>query len=382
MFLKQEKYLDEKPPRAIQFRSAEYTLELGRYIKPYEKAMYETVLGPSGTPVFAKSRNAEERAQLCIDKWGHFKNPICYQIDYSKFDAHVTPAHLRSQHKAYAAAFGNDPYLLWLLSLQIKNLGYTKHGQRYISNGRRMSGDIDTGCGNSKINYDVLRKIFPEADYLIDGDDCLVFCEKGTNCPSGAFGFTFKSKLFTELSGLMFCSSRLMLTVGRFVRDYREVISKHSHTYRNIPGAEARLLASIGMCELALGAGVPILQEFGLLLAASSDKLLADWELDYKLQGLVPRVLEVSDEARLEFYNIFEMLPSEQLAFETSLFTPHSVIRLLHGSNTTWKRERTVIGVLGSAQGPLFRLTSSRQLRQPVEEHPPAPKSSWDWETF
>lgn len=384
LFLKNEKILDPgKPPRAIQYRSPEYNLELSRYLAPFERAMYE-FSETNKYPCFAKGKTAYQRGLLLELKFDKFVNPYIYQVDYSKFDAHVTVDHLKAEHDCYLRAYDGDRYLAWLLKLQLRNYGRSSNGIRYIVDGKRMSGDVNTGLGNSLINFLVLRQVAPSAEYLIDGDDCLVISDKPIEFSSD-YGFDFKVCLHRQLLGVKFCSSYYLPTLGRFIRDPYVIISKHSHTIRKLIGqANAGLLRAIGECELACCTGVPMIQDFALLLISCAPKALFDPELLFKAAGLPVQISPILDETRVEFYMVFGYEPYYQVAFEQSLKTPQSeVLPLFHVAGSTGSTIRQCEEQ--EERGPHGHLTVAHewlayrdQLDASATRQPPKPPLYWE----
>lgn len=337
LMLKQEKVFDlNKPPRAIQYRRTEYNIALAAYLFPYEHALYHHDDGRY--PSFAKSYNLEDRAKLIQLKWNKFMKPIVYQMDYSKFDSHVTEQHLKCEHAMYLDAYGGDRHLAWLLKQQLTNIGITKHGTRYVTKGKRMSGDMNTGLGNSLINYLVLRRMTEHAEYFIDGDDCLLITESRTkvdfNVPR-QYGFELKVKTTDKLSGVSFCSTNLMVSTCMMVREPEIVVSKHATTFRRLhPDSYRRLLRSIGECEVAVNRGVPVMQAFGLKLMTAHSRALYDPECEMKRMKMPVTLNKVTLQARLEYADIFPDWPvHRQISFERSIFTPDGEINLEYNGN-------------------------------------------------
>lgn len=175
-FVKYEKYdAPEKVPRLIQGRSTKFTMHLAKYLVPIEHAVYRfRDKCNSGLRCFAKGRNANQRARdiLALDR---FPKSAWLEIDHSRFDSRVSAKHLRLTHLLYNS-FIDDGEMKTLLSWQINNVGFSHFGLFYRCVGRRMSGDIDTGLGNSLLNYTILRYVMEgiPANIYLDGDDSVV----------------------------------------------------------------------------------------------------------------------------------------------------------------------------------------------------------------
>merc|ERR1711982_285948 len=109
-------------------------------------------------------------------------------------------------HRVYKALVGKSHELSWLLRETLVNSGKTKHGILYKIIANRMSGDMDTGIGNSLLAFllvwTVMRQLrLRKWDLLCDGDDILVFTDifiaKDTWIASGAeLGFDWKLRAF------------------------------------------------------------------------------------------------------------------------------------------------------------------------------------------
>lgn len=303
MFVKPDRYptgdCPNKDPRAIQFRRPQFNLAFSCYIKPYEKALYSTLhMGTvSRTRVIAKGLNNVQRAELLLHKIDHFVRPCFILIDHSRFDSTINTTHLRTTHKRYFRAFKSGT-LARLLKEQKQATGYTKSGIKYKVTGTRMSGDADTGCGNSMINADCIYGFLllcgiKKYDYILDGDDAVIVIEK-KDLPRadpqwfGKLGFRTKYSVAHDLADVEFCQSKLILTdPPTFSRNPARAISHASVMRRRIANKTIpEWIAGVGECERSTNLGVPILQAFGTQLAAMSPKRYFDPDLAYRLQNV------------------------------------------------------------------------------------------------
>ncbi|APG76587.1 hypothetical protein 2 [Wenling tombus-like virus 2] len=383
MFIKQEKVLDpQKPPRAIQYRTAEYNLMLGQYLKPIEKALY-MYRDSHGLPVFAKGYNVNERAWIVKDKYELFDDPVIYQVDFSKFDAHVTKQHLEAEHAVYLKAFPGSHTLSYLLKQQLANNGITQNGIKYHTNGKRMSGDLNTGLGNSIIHHLLAMQVAPKFVYFIDGDDGLWVGPRSAHIDLmlvRRFGFDLKIDKQDSLSGTSFCSTRLMLSTMKFVRPPWVILSKHAMTYRNLPpNKNAQLLRAIGECELACNSGIPVIQEFAKRLMTLSDKPLYDPELAWKRQNLESKEALITDEARIEYASIFDMSIAEQVCLESAFQTPSSEVQIHYGDSSK-RAPSTSPG--DSSSCPQRPESCETGIQLDESSAPTATEPTWDWQAF
>lgn len=347
-FIKAEKIFELKDPRLIQARSARYNYELANYLKPIEHTLYNIKgtkqlrhLLPAGR-LIAKGCNMQRRALMIKKKMQRFTDPVVVSLDASRFDAHVTDM-LRVEHHIYQR-YWKDPHLQKLLNWQYHNRGRTSTGVRYRLRGSRMSGDMNTALGNCLISIIVLANIMRRLgvkpshwDMLCDGDDVLLFANKGT-VDLGALvqhylehGFVMKTENITSTyHKVLFCQGHPIDTpLGpRMVALPERVLSRSLVGVRH--WAEAayvpKYLALIGYCELALNMGVPILQEFACLVLNWGSVLpkrlqptgrLVKAMREEREHPILP--LPITDEARHSFWEATGIDPVEQRSYECAL---------------------------------------------------------------
>lgn len=272
---------DNPDPRIIQARNSRYTLELKTYLKPIEERFY-SYKSPNGLRAIAKTHNLHDKARLMWRKWQTFTNPVVVSLDCSRWDKHVSLELLKQEHQFYLDAHGGDTHLKMLLDWQLQNVGFSSKGIMYKVRGNRCSGDMNTAIGNCILMSMILESYFEGKnvhwDYCDDGDDCLVFIEQSdehvlAGLPDHYMKFGHKLKLenrATHFECINFCQAHAIVTADgrKLVRDWASVMTKSlfGTRYYNEPLVLPRLLKQIGLCELAINVGVPILQEFALSL--------------------------------------------------------------------------------------------------------------------
>lgn len=348
-FIKAEKIFELKDPRMIQARSARYNYALGNYLKPIEHYLYNL----KGTGILskflpshrliAKGCNMQRRAHLIKTKMQRFKRPLVISLDASRFDAHVTDM-LEVEHLIYKR-YWKSPELQRILDWQVRNRGRTSTGVRYTLRASRMSGDMNTALGNCLISIIMLANIMrilkmkPHRwDMLCDGDDVLLIIDETDRSiieqlPEMYLQHGFVIKLENQTSDLhevTFCQSKPIETLeGLTMVGYpRRVLSrslvgvKHWSEPKFIP----KYLALIGYCELALNMGVPILQEFALMVLSWGSTLPQNLQMTGRLIKALReekvrtiRPLPITPEARYSFEVAFGIPPEEQRACEQAL---------------------------------------------------------------
>lgn len=285
MFIKADKVdhcgLEAKKPRAIQGRNPRYNLELATHMKPIEHALMSWKglrRGVVRTRVFAKGLDAKGRASLIIKKTRAFARPCVVSLDAHSMDASVLPVHLECNDACYLAMCPGSGFER-LLSWRKVNIGRTSHGIRYSLRGNRMSGDLDTGIGNSLISYVYISAAMRylglrKWDILCDGDDVLLFMDGRASmvdlkaaCLRYGFdvdGDVVEIKSEEDLCHVEFCRSRIVWTPRghTLCRNPARALACFgvSHRFASVPLAVyRRYLKGCAMCESHASWDLPLL---------------------------------------------------------------------------------------------------------------------------
>lgn len=348
VFVKAEKVnlskKEDPVPRAIQPRSPRYILELGRYLKKFEKQLVIGFKRLFGYAVILKGMNASEVGTAMKDNWDAFDDPAAVGLDASRFDQHVSVEALLFEHALYNAVF-RSKRLAWLLRMQLKNRGIGRaSGQRldYTIDGCRMSGDINTGMGNcylmSMIVIGYCETLGIKWRLANNGDDCVVFVERrdlprlnGISKWFLDFGFTLtiEEPVFC-LEQVVFCQAQPVLTSTgwRMTRDPRTAMSKDCVSLLGWDN-EAQFshwAYAIGTCGLALTLGVPVWEQWYrrlLRLGAENGGALdrvCDSGMGYMSRGVIGG--KVDSQCRVSFYKAFGITPDLQEALELEYTFP------------------------------------------------------------
>lgn len=265
-------------PRMIQARGPRFNLLMAAYMHPLEKSVY-SLKDKHGLRIFSKGLNSFQKALLIEDKFACLRHPVCYSLDASRFDKHVSLDLLREEHRFYQLMYRGDAELRVLCRLQEKNKCRVSNGTKYTVRGGRMSGDMNTAIGNCLLMYAMLQAVASSLGFepliVDDGDDCLMFVEaeqtplfeREINREFLKFGMTIKlENRACRPSDVIFCQSRIIH--HRMVRDWRKVLSHGTAGVKhwNDPKLVRPMMTAVGYCELACNPGIPILQEYALAL--------------------------------------------------------------------------------------------------------------------
>lgn len=345
-FVKAEKVnLTAKPdpvPRVIQPRSARYNVEVGRYLKLFEKSLLVAFTREWGYPVVLKGMNAEEIGGWFARHWSEFDQPVAVGLDASRFDQHVSRAALEWEHSIYNSHFRSSE-LAGLLRMQLVNRGVARidgHRIDYTVEGCRMSGDINTGMGNCLIMSSIVIA-YCEAqgiDFRLanNGDDCVVFLDgrdlsrlAGLDSWFLDFGFTLtrEAPCFT-LEEVEFCQFRPVRREQGWIM-VRNPLTAMSKDCVSLVGWDSEVefrswLTSVAKCGGSLTSGVPVWSRWyaALLRCGEGVNIMGVQErvmeagMAYWSAGVT--TAEVTPEARYSFYLAFGITPDEQVALEES----------------------------------------------------------------
>jgi hypothetical protein len=304
-FVKAEKLnLDIKSdpvPRVIQPRNPRFNVEVGKFLRPLEERMYEAIDDLFDAPTIMSPYNAFTQAKHLRDKWDSFCDPVCIGLDASRFDQHVSKEALEFEHSIYNHIY-RSPFLAMLLKMQIRNTGFAKASDgwfRYLKEGSRMSGDMNTSMGN-KILMCLMSLAYLQTKpfkcrFVNNGDDCLVFTErKNLHLLNDledyfiGFGFNIKrEKPVAEFEQVEFCQTKPVKSNGvwRMVRNVNTCLSKDVTCLNLGHNVESyrKVLRDIGKCGLATAADIPVLGAFYTMLVrfGMDGKHEREWSSEY-----------------------------------------------------------------------------------------------------
>lgn len=333
-------------PRVIQPRSSRFNVEVGRYLKLFEKELFAGFKRLFGYSVVVKGMNAQQVGALFAEHWDRYKDPVGVGLDASRFDQHVSVDALRFEHSVYNAVF-HSPELARLLRMQLHNRGIARVGGYrldYTVEGCRMSGDMNTGMGNCLLMSLILIAYCEQhgIDCRVanNGDDCVAFLERrdlpklcGLDQWYLDFGFTLTREAPVDvLEKVEFCQAQPVQCANgwRMVRNPHTAMSKDMVSLLGwSQESEIRdWAAAISSCGVALTAGVPVWEQWyrsvGTIGLGSSSAGVTERVRECGMYHLSKGVTacEVDDVSRASFWRAFGISPDMQVHLEEEYRRP------------------------------------------------------------
>lgn len=343
-------------PRMIQARDPRYNLNLARFLRGIEHEVYS--ICRDGLPLIVKCKNPRERADVIMQRWRQFRDPVCFSLDCSRWDKHISLDMLKVEHDFYRAWYPGEVELDRLLKMQERNFCTTSNGVKYTVAGGRMSGDMNTALGNCALMVGMVSaamKNLGVKDYAMidDGDDVLVLVERSMfrllseRLPGEYLKYGQELKIENvayHVQDVVFCQGKPTWNGSEWVmaRNWRKVLSQSccGTKHWNDPFMVRPMLGLLGDCENAIHGGIPILQTFATKLRELSGGARArighlDSSYQYRLASYrIDDVLDlqarpITDEARYQFEVTWGVDPSTQLGIEAAIQTwnPHEFYR-------------------------------------------------------
>nr|WRQ65481.1 RNA-dependent RNA polymerase [Tolivirales sp.] len=328
-----------KAPRAIQFRHPIFMLEQARFTKPVEKWFYNQrdewntrIVGKSDP--FTIAREIKNKAQC-------FQDPVFLLLDASKFDSCVDVKWLKYCTEIYRCLFGKrwSRKINYLWSKTYVNRGFTRKGVQFKTWGTRMSGDMDTGLGNSIIMWTMLKGFLRHAgvkgSILVNGDDSVVVIERRNlnKCKDMSYftrnGFNMKFEIAMDESEVEFCQARILDTDygPTMARRPDRVMGRTSYRTKRVKASDTwAFINTLGKCERAASWGVPIASALAtkMIQAANTTRVVAlsPWLMEHYVN--MQRWWKngeptISLQVRNDFESIWGISVAEQLKIEQSI---------------------------------------------------------------
>jgi hypothetical protein len=354
-------------PRAIQFRNPLFLAHFMRYYKPYEHAFYHGryVFNTCQKFTCAKGFNPHQRAQYIEQLVSELDNCHVIDLDGSAFDGHVCPTALDTERLFFTSAVrhwrdSDRSYAASFLAAQVVNRCWCRAPDgtvRYTVRGNRMSGDLNTGCGNSTLQslyiaycMELLNIDDSRWRMFVDGDDALLFvagscaAEVAAALPKLFSHFNQEVKIggchpvdSENLEPIEFCQARMVRVAGswRLVRNPYKVINCYSRTFRWSQNEYLmrRYFATIAPPEMIINNGVPVLHKYFESVYNLSDgaKELPSVARNYWRRNAVGDAFceSVDESTRLSFAMAFGISPEEQVWIEQCIGTERDGIKYI-----------------------------------------------------
>lgn len=371
-FLKVEKLLkdpEDTHPRVIACIEPNFpvlSLQFGRFTKVTEMKLKSiTDWGedfPPG-PLFVKGLNSVERAKRWENAFFELRDygvVICVVLDGKRWDSHIHKPLIDLMRDMIQKVCIDDEGMLRNI------IRWMKKDRRLVSRMKGVnlkavfknmvfSGDPDTALGNMILMVAIITTALnhfgvdmSRVRYLNDGDDHGMLCAKSEiNKVQAAiewcvgFGVELKIEdLFElhtpeDLALIEHCQAHPIrvgegaFVVRRMIRHLKKVMSNALMTLKPDPGLT--ILCATGWAELLLNAGVPVLQNFALMLVRiagerrhielqENDELYHRVVLELRRLGLKSiyeaKPQPILDVSRFDFAEAFGVSVVEQLAME------------------------------------------------------------------
>lgn len=338
----------EAVARLISPRSPRYNVEVGRFLKPIEHAVYHGLdelfarrCRTKGVPVtVAKGLNFKQRAVILRRKWTRFRKPVAISFDASRWDQHTRQEALTTEHMVYNLIYRSKELaqlLRWQLHTRMKIS--TPDGRIKVDMPAcRCSGDMNTSLGNVLLMCLLmsccLAEIGVEYEFTDDGDDCVIICEEEdrdavlAHVPAWFFarGYTLRLEgVASVFEKIAFCQTQPVFDGEEWtmIRDPRVALAKDSVFTGPLNGKyPLQYMAAVAQCGEAIAGGMPVWNAFYQRWAQLSIGVKPSHapELDTGMlqnsRGMRRYFGKVSDAARESFWKAFDIQPAAQLVME------------------------------------------------------------------
>jgi hypothetical protein len=360
--------------RLITSPSPEYGLELGRYLVPYEKKLYQAIdkVFDLGHPVILKGYNAKQQARFIRYPWKLMKDPVCVMADAKRFDQHVSNLAKAFENGVYLEAFDNptdSSYLAELLEHQNCTDIRFRCSEGVLTFSKiqgRDSGTMNTSTGNNLLSAAMaysFRVAFNLTFHVfINGDDIIFIMERSElSCFVTHFkpwyldfGFTMEVEMPVDIfECIVFCQTQPVYVGPELddyimVRDPTTAMSKDviSITPLNNAKDKRTWLRAVGMGGIALTGGIPMFQSFYQAFVRNSTGDVnkrppqhMSWWVANLAKDMRRRVSPISDRTRDSFFLAFGINASRQRQYE--LYFDTFQIKL--NEEMTYEQERRLL---------------------------------------
>lgn len=357
---------DEKT-RAIQFRHPQMQSRMQRWYKVFEHTAHEVSANHWQPRTCAKGRSPYRRMLDLLWMVNFLADCHVVALDGSAWDAHIGVPALKMEWDAYLTCLHRAGYPGWVISDAIIQRRYQLKNKcrarcvdgtiKYRVDGNRMSGDVNTGAGNSFLNQVYLKSAMrhlniPDGQWCmyVDGDDAVLFVAGAyarylSELPETMAMFSQEVKMgdicpvnSDHMEPIDFCQAQPVKVGGswRLIRNPTKVISgsysRDTRWFANATHA-CRYWKTVAEAELILNSGVPVLHSYFEHIHGVSDavkpgckpllSVARRWYLraakavfDPHLAPVAAPSSEIDIETRISFQTAFGITPAEQTVLE------------------------------------------------------------------
>lgn len=327
-------------PRIISPRSPAYNIVVGSFILPLEHILYKQIEKLFGSPTVMKGYNAKQMGNIVAEKWHRLSSSaVAVGFDVHRMDQHVSRPMLEWEHSIYRK-YNMPNSVSRALRKQLLNVGRMDAWDGYLKfavEGRRASGDVNTGLGNCLIMCSAVYSALHEVKYdyylINNGDDCVLFVDK-ENWPDA--GRRLRAVLealclptefedpVDELEKVVFCQMQPVFDGSDWlmVRDPQVCLSKDACTLKPLQARKSwnTYRASNSLCGLAAYGHLPVFKAFYGAIGRGAGKRVDRDKVEDGLKrmskGLSNASRPITDAARVSFYTAFGITPQHQRAIE------------------------------------------------------------------
>lgn len=349
-------------PRMIMARHPVFLSHLLTAMKPLEHAFYHGrwLFNEHQKHTCAKSMDPLKRMEALMEMVEELSCPVVIGLDGSAFDAHVTEGALKAEWKFYEKVWKGAGYsparireLVRMGKAQLRNKVFIRTDDGVVKAtvlGNRMSGDLNTGLGNSVLQSAFIAAAMkkcgvPQKHWrmLVDGDDAVLMV-------SGEYRFvaelipgifeSFSQEVKVDyveditldtLEKIEFCQSR-PVRVGdswRLVRSPYKVYNgyKMVNLWYRTQQEVAQFMATVAPAELIMASGIPVHEAlFKCMHRISGDAKPAEvisrrfWlKQCHRVEALIPHSADITLAARSSYARAFGISIAQQLMIESEL---------------------------------------------------------------
>lgn len=331
-FLKKETYMAYKAPRGINSRKDQFKVFSGPFFKAIETALYSL-------HYFIKHIPIRARPQYISDLLSAGR--LWYATDYTSFESSFTTIILNSlELRLYRYMLVNFPEASKLICRVLSGKNVCKFRDFKIKvPATRMSGDMCTSCGNGFSNLMIFLFLVDlkngSGDGVFEGDDSLTMSTVPLHQDDYKnLGFDIKIVKVNNLMQGSFCGlvlSSEMTSMG----DPKKALVNFGWSHSNLAGGSNTtrmgLLRAKSLSLVYEHPRCPILTALGMKGMALTRGYKARFEWSYYTAGLEQEIndfkddtaklvsLGVSDQIRLDFYEVYGIDPETQVNIEIEI---------------------------------------------------------------